>query len=423
MARWIQNADILASTPLRAVAVDILEAGYDSIDTEQVIAANVRVDEGVISIRDQQFRSEDFENIYLMGFGKGSCAAVTSLYRVLQTHLKKSVVIDRSILSTCPVEVDAYLGTHPMPSETNVDATRVILGIAQEAGERDLVIVVVAGGGSALLCSSVEECDQNGRLFELAERTGVTIQEMNLVRRHISTLKGGGLARELYPATVVGLIFSDIVGGNPQDVASGPTFYDVSTIEDARAALQRLGAADEFTLIETPKEKKFFERVTNHVLVSNEDSLRAMAKKAESLGYRAVVMEQPVYDFADEVVAQMTSHAEPRSVVLAGGEIRIKVPEDHGVGGRCQYFAVRSLGALDAHRVCVGASSDGRDNCDAAGAIVDAGTRARATEHGIDIASHERRADTFPLFQQTGDLIITGQTQANVSDWYMVITE
>jgi glycerate-2-kinase len=319
--------------------------------------------------------------------------------------------------------VEAYIGTHPMPSHDNVQATQVIIGIAQEATERDLVIVVVAGGGSALLCSSIEECDQNGALFELAKREGATIQEMNVVRRHLSTLKGGGLARELYPATVVGLVFSDIVGGNPQDVASGPTYFDESTVDDAKAVLERLGAVDGFTLTETPKDQKYFENVTNHVLVSNEDSLKAMAIKAEALGYHAVALTEPVYSFADEAFEIMNRSLAPKTVVLAGGEIRLKVPDDHGVGGRCQYFALHSLSHLDERTVCVGAASDGRDNCDAAGAIVDSGTNERIKTQQLDIARYTQRMDTYPIFEKTGDSIMTGQTNANVSDWYMLLRD
>ncbi len=419
---WVKNIETLSSSKPRADALRILEAGYDAINTERIVQTHISVTDESITVRGHTFDIRPFKNIYLMGFGKGSCVAINELYNLLKTRVKKSVVIDRAVLTTCPVEIEAFAGTHPLPSETNVKATQVLMGVAEEAGEDDLVLVVVAGGGSALLCSSIEECDQSTRLFEEFERVGAPIEEVNLVRKHISSLKGGGLAEVLHPATVVGLVFSDIVGGNPEEVASGPTYYDASTIDDARAVLQRYGLESKFVLQETPKDRSHFEKVTNIVLISNEDALEAMGNVAHSIGYKSVIVPKPLYEFTQEALQEIFSRGAPGTVVLAGGEVRFKVPEDHGQGGRCQFFALEALHMLGPRDIFVAAASDGRDNSEKAGAIVDQGTVERIAEQKINLEHHRARADTIPAFEKTGDEILTGPTEANVSDWYFLLT-
>ncbi len=419
---WVKNFDALATSQARKDALTILEAGYDSIQTDQVIAKSVTVTEDSISVRGRRFDMSAYKNIYLMGFGKGSCAAVYALYGILSSRLKKTVVIDRAIRATCPPEVEAFAGTHPLPSGANVEATKVLMGVAEEAGPDDLVFVVVAGGGSSLLCSSDGECDDSIRLFKEFERVGATIRELNMVRKHISRLKGGGLAELLHPATVIGLVFSDIVGGDPEEVASGPTYPDRSTNDDARKILAHYGLEGAFELRETPKDKQYFEKVTNMVLVSNEEALQAMAKAAGDLGYETVILEEPIYDFSGPALAKLFDRSGAGRVVLAGGEVKLQIPEDHGTGGRCQFLALEALRALGADDVFVAAASDGRDNSDEAGAIVDMGTVRRITEAGMDLAPYRARMDTIPVFKKTGDEILTGGLEGNVSDWYFVLT-
>ncbi len=421
-SRWVKNFDSLATSPARRDALSILEAGFDAIQTERVIRENVTVTDDSITVRGRTFDTRAFKNIYLVGFGKGACAAVYELYKILNTRLKKSVVIDRTILTTCPAAVEAFVGTHPLPSGTNVEATKVVMGIAEEAGADDLVLIVIAGGGSSLLCSSDEERMQDIRLFKEFEHVGATIRELNTVRKHISGLKGGGLAEALYPATVVGMVFSDIVGGNPEEVASGPTYPDTSTNADAQEILKRYTLEDGFVLRETPKDPKYFEKVTNTVLISNEDALGKMAEAAIAMGYESVVLEEPLYESPGTVLAKIFEKGAPGRVVFAGGEVQLKVPEDHGSGGRCQFLTLEALRTLGPNDVFVAAASDGRDNSDEAGAIVDTATIRRIEEQKLDLAPFRARLDTRPVFQKTGDEIMTGALEANVSDWYFLLT-
>ena len=418
----IQNFEQVARTPARRDALEILEAGYQSINTVSVVAKHLQVTDDTLTVRGQTFPIKGYENIFLIGFGKGSCAAVYEVHRILSTRIKKGVVIDRSILQTCPVDIEAFAGTHPLPSEANVKATLVLEDVAEKAGENDLVLVVVAGGGSSLLCSSTEECNQNTLLFEECLKAGAAIEDLNLVRRHLSSLKGGGLAKVLYPATVISLVFSDIVGGHPEEVASGPTYFDPSKCSDALAVLKRLGIAEKFTLNETPKDQKYFEKVHNIVLISNEDAVDAMAHKAQEKGYTCVVIPEALYETPERIRQILSDKKGNGVVVFAGGETRYQVPTDHGAGGRCQFFELEALPYIEGTDVFVAAASDGRDNSDKAGAIIDTSTLARAHELGIDIETARKRCDTISLFEKVGDELLTGPTQANVSDWYFLLT-
>ncbi|OHA26968.1 MAG: hypothetical protein A3C06_04325 [Candidatus Taylorbacteria bacterium RIFCSPHIGHO2_02_FULL_46_13] len=420
---WIKNFDALALDQSRTDALAILEAGYDAIETSRVMRSQVSISEEVITIQDKHFDLKKFKNIFLIGFGKGACAEVRELYRMFPSRVKRAVVIDKTTLATCPIEVEAFVGTHPIPSAVNMAATKVLSAVATAAEKDDLVFVAVAGGGSALLCSSDEECEQSTRLFQECLKVGATIEEINTVRKHISELKGGGLAKLLYPATAVGLIFSDIVGGNPERVASGPTYFDTSTVADAQAVLTRYGLSKKFVLHETPKEQKYFKQVTNVVLVSNEQSLSAMATKARACGYEPVVLEEALYEAPDETLAKLFSYAAPGTVVLAGGEVRLAVPSNHGSGGRCQFLALEALEKVRPGNVFVAAASDGYDNSEAAGAIVDEHTGRKIKNAGLDLADYRRRLDTIPVFDKAGDAILTGPVEANVSDWYFVLTE
>ena len=420
--QWIKNFDKLARTTPRRDALDILEAGYNSINTTCVVRKNIQVNETTLTVRGQEFQINDYENIFLIGFGKGSCEAVFEINSILTTHIKKGVVIDRSVLNTCPVDIEAFVGTHPLPSEANVQATLVLEDVAAKAGEHDLVIVVIAGGGSALLCASEDERRQNTLLFEEFLKVGTPISETNLVRKHLSTLKGGGLAKVLYPATVIGLVFSDIMGGHPEEVASGPTYFDSSTTDDALAVLNKYNLADKFQLSETPKETKYFDKVHNIVLISNEEALEAMKEMVEEKGYKAVIVPGPLYEAPEDMLHMLYVKRAPGTVVLAGGEIRYVVPENHGAGGRCQFLALHAMKSLPAGGILVAAASDGRDNSDKAGALVDDETVHRAREANIDIESYIERCDTVSVFEQLGDELLTGPTQANVADWYFLLT-
>jgi hydroxypyruvate reductase len=285
MNHYIKNFDTLAKTSARRDALTIVEAGYQAIDTDAALRAFVQLLGDTLSVGERAYKLTEYEHIYIVGCGKVACRAAATLEDILKGKVSGGAVIGVTDM-VCQV-VTLYKGTHPKPSEKNFAAAQHMLQIGEKITERDLVLAIVGGGGSSLLCASTGECDQGVRLYEKFLDSGGIIDELNLVRKHISPLKGGGLAKALYPATVVGLVFSDVPGGDPSAVASGPTYFDASTIADAEQIIQKYNLGH-YVLTETPKEQKYFENVWNVEVVSNKTAVAAMSTKAHELGYTPI---------------------------------------------------------------------------------------------------------------------------------------
>lgn len=414
MSGIIKNAKELSTTTLRKDAVALIEATLAAIDTEAVLQSQLRVTEGVLYIQDKEFILAEYHNIFIVGLGKVSCQAALTLENIFAGQVKAGAVVGLSQV-TCQV-VDTYAGTHPLPSHQNYTATKHIEEIAHRAKEDDLVIAVVSGGGSALLCSSMGECEQGNALYTAYLGTGGTIEELNIVRKHISRLKGGGLAAALYPATVVGLIFSDVPGGDMAAVASGPTYRDHTTVEDARAIVDRYNLGT-LVLNETPKEDYFFEKVHNFVMVSNEVALAALATKAAELGYAPVPLGSTRYTTPDETRGLFLEYQAPATCVFYGGETKLTIPEGcTGKGGRNDSLALSLLDMVSADRLFASIATDGHDNSDTAGALVDSVVVRAVAEEGLVISEYTECHNAYPFFQTTGGHITTGPLESNVAD-------
>ncbi|HEX3099733.1 MAG TPA: DUF4147 domain-containing protein [Patescibacteria group bacterium] len=411
---WIKNTARLATTPERQIVLDIIEAGYDAIDTKKIIQSQVSLNNQTLTIKGQNFDISGVKNIYVVGFGKPSCQAASVLDEILGDTIKQGVAIGLAPVA-CEY-IQTYGGTHPRPSVQNVEVSEKIMELSKNLTEHDLVIVVVSGGGSALLCWPMRECEQANRLYEDFLGTGGDIKELNTVRKHISMLKGGGLAKELYPATVIGLIFSDVPGDNFDYIASGPTYKDVTTAADAQAILDKYHLTG-YDLNETPDEDKYFEKVTNIPLVGNIEALDAMQTKAQDLGLKVKILSNELYDEPHQIAEKFLAAAEPGYVVLAGGEPKAIVTKKDGTGGRCARLGIEVLPLLEQSDVFAAIASDGLDNSEFAGVIEDFATAQKVAAGSINTADYKDRWDSLGFYAQTGnELLQTGPTQANVSD-------
>lgn len=416
----ITNFDALATSKQREDALTIAEAGLRAIDTQAVLHNSIELDGNILRIAGQRFDISRYEHTYVIGFGKVACTAAYTLEQILKDRIKDGAVVGLSE-RVCQT-IDTYAGTHPIPSAQNYTASKHIEEVARSAKENDLVLVIVSGGGSALLCSTMGECDQGQALFNAFLQSGGTIEELNIVRKHISKLKGGGLAKALYPATVVSLIFSDVPGGDLSAVASGPTCFDETTIADAQEIIDRYNLGD-FILNETPKDLEYFKRVHNIPIVSNMTALTAMQASAQTLGYQAEIVSATQYATADETASLLTTQVSPGSVQIMGGETKVTVPEgSQGTGGRNGYVALSMLDSLEADQVFISIASDGHDNTTAAGAIVDAQTLTKAADAALNHHEYQADLNSFPFFASVDDHIHTGQLDSNVSDLLFLLT-
>lgn len=420
MNRIIKNFDDLATSQHRRDALTIAEAGLRAIDTTTVLNDSIVVESDRLYIQGRQFDLTAYNHVYIIGFGKVACTAAQTLEKILDGRVKEGAVIGVSE-KVCQV-VDTYTGTHPLPSQQNYTATKHIEEVARRAREDDLVLVIVSGGGSALLCSSMGECDQGIQLFESFLQSGGTIEELNTVRKHISHLKGGGLAKSLYPATVVGLVFSDVPGGDMSAVASGPTCIDTSTIHEAESLIEKYNLGT-FRLMETPKDPKYFERVHNFTIVSNVIALNAMQKVAEGLSYRTDLISATQYATAEETRALLLDQVTDGLMRCMGGETKVTVPENcTGKGGRNSYLALTMLETLAPNQVFLSIASDGRDNTEVAGAVADAEVLHRAIQSDLSVNDHITTFDSFTFFDQLGANVETGLLESNVSDLVLLLT-
>jgi glycerate-2-kinase len=410
----IQNRAQLIESTNREDALSIIEVGLNAIDTEEVINSAISIDNKTLNIKDLKFDLEKYKRVRVVGFGKASCEAAVSLEKVLGKVIDSGAVIDIKY-KQCEI-IESLVGTHPRSSLQNVTATQQLLEIVKDLNENDLVIVIVSGGGSALLCATDEEWKQSEKVYDDFIQVGANIEELNTVRKHLSSLKGGGLAKILFPATVVGLIFCDIPGGDYEKTASGPTCKDTSTIHDAETILRKYNFTG-FELNETPKEDKYFEKVHNILMVSNSVAANAMSAKAKELGYDAKILSVNIYTDSKDTIAHFKELAGPKTVVIGAGEVSLIVKGGGGSGGRCAYMGMIALPLVGDDETLVAVASDGLDNSPSAGVIVDKSTVARVAESGVNVDEYLNHYDAYNFFEKVGDAsIVTGQTGANVSD-------
>lgn len=420
MKSHIKNFTELSTNKEKSDALEITNAGFSTIDTKEAIKNNIVLTNNNLIINGKIFNLASYKNIYVIGFGKASSSATVELENILGNKISGGIVIDKNPV-VCKF-VDVHKGDHPNPTLNNVEVAGEIMELIKKIKEDDLVLVVVSGGGSSLLCYPKSEYEQGVKLYNLFLKIGVPISELNTLRKHISAFKGGNLAKLLYPATVVSLIFSDVPGDKLNMVASGPTYKDDSTIDDARAILTKYHITEDFLFEETPKEDKYFEKVFNNVIVSNKQALVGMEKKARELGYNVKILGDEIYDHPQIVLDRMFTQIKPNTVVLAGGEPTMKVEGKLGVGGRNEYISALSFKHVKENQVFISFASDGIDNLShASGGIIDVSMKNKIEnfDKELDIALTQNSHDEF--LQKIDAQIITGPTGSNVSDLMILL--
>lgn len=421
----IKNFGSLATNKLRKDALEIAESAFESIDTETVIKESVKLTNGVLEIKGRQFHLKKFERIYLIGVGKAAFAAGKTLEKILGNYITDGIVLD--IQAGKMKKLKSLVGTHPLASQKNVLATKEIISLLKKAGKDDLILAVISGGSSALLCAPHKiSYEKITEIFEVMTDAGATIEEINIVRKHLSEINGGDLAKLTYPATIVSLIFSDVPGDDLSTIGSGPTVLDNSTKEEAQALIEKYNVSkgaklSKLELTETPKNPIYFENVTNIIVVNNKRAVDAMANKAAELNYKVSILSTQIQGEAQEVCEKLLAGAEDKTAVLAAGETTVSI-KGNGIGGRNQHLVLSALKRLKKDQVIISADSDGVDHSAFAGAIGDKDTVKKADGKELSIERYLNNFDSFNFFRLVEDGIETGPLESNVSDFMIVLS-
>jgi glycerate 2-kinase len=440
--RSIQNA--LHGDGILAVQ----RAALAAVEPGAAVRRHVQCQGDQLRIGEQTYDLTIVERIWVVGGGKAATAMSAALFGMLGDRLSGGLVVTKyghldPRLDTGPVQV--VEAGHPIPDEAGVDGSRRMADLLGKVSRRDLVLAVISGGGSALLTLPAEGVTLSDlqRTTELLLGSGATIVELNTIRKHLSRIKGGGLARMAGQAPVASLILSDVVGDPLDVIASGPTVPDPTTFADAWAVQERysltrrvpvavrdhLQAGLDGTLPDTPKPgAALFERVQTVVVGSNRLAAEAAVDAARACGLNALLLSTFIEGEAREVARVAAALAKelvchdrpvPRPACLVwGGETTVKV-HGQGFGGRNQELALAAAVAIEGlpEVVLVALGTDGTDGpTDAAGAVATGETVARAHSLGLDPVAHLADNDAYSFFDALGDLIRTGPTGTNVND-------
>jgi glycerate 2-kinase len=403
------------------------------------VLRHLRLDKNVLVAGGERYRLSAFRNVYIIGAGKASAQMARAVERLLGARVTDGLINVKDGHGAKLQRVQINECGHPIPDRRGVAGARRIAEIARQAGPDDLVVALISGGASALLPLPAPPITlaEKQKTTRLLLHCGASIHEINCVRKHMSLIKGGQLARLAYPATLLTLILSDVIGDDMDVIGSGPTVPDGSTFADARAILEKYRIPDLLPLAakETPKPgDKIFEKTRNVIVGSNALAVDAAAEEARRLGFHTLVLSTFIEGEAREVARVHAAiakeiHASGRPVsrpacVISGGETTVTI-RGKGLGGRNQEFALAAaidIAGLGNNMLILSGGTDGTDGpTDATGAVADGTTLARGQALGLDADAYLRNNDSYRFFEATGDLIKTGPTGTNVADIHLIL--
>lgn len=435
---------------MRQDALAIFQTGLAAVAPGPAIRAHCRREGDRLYVGNRVYDLSSYQKIWIIGTGKAAAAMARTLEDLLEDRADSGLVTVKYNHLEPLRTVRIIEAGHPVPDENGCRGAREILSLARAAGRHDLVFCLISGGGSALMPLPAEGLTLTDKqaTSRVLLSCGASIHEMNTIRKHLSAIKGGHLAAAVYPAELCTLILSDVVGDDLDIIASGPTVPDPGTFQNAMAIIERYGIAKRLPdavmnyltrgaagkIPESPKPDAIcFDRAHHLIVGSNRQCVQAARREADTRGYHTLVlsslMEGETRDVARvhgamgrEILTTGNPIASP-ACLISGGETTVTL-KGNGRGGRNQEFALAAALDIEGARnvVILSGGTDGTDGpTDAAGAIVDGDTTARAEAVGMDPMQHLVDNDAYPLFERLGDLLMTGPTNTNVMDLRLVL--
>ncbi|WNM58500.1 glycerate kinase type-2 family protein [Candidatus Nitrospira allomarina] len=438
-----------ANPAAKRILKSLIDAGLEACDPALAIANTLHLTKNRLQVHRLHYNLTRYGRIVCVGAGKASARMAVALEQMLGDRLEGGMVIVPDGHDAPCDKIRMYEAAHPRPDRRGVKATKQLLALTQSLSQQDLLIVLLSGGASSLLCapSLGLTLAAKRRTTQLLLRSGATIHEINVVRKHMSAIKGGQLAQST-PATTLTLIMSDVLGDDLSTIGSGPTVTDPSTFQDAidilqlyliwrkvPESVQRHLQRARSKPIPAPLKATRQQALRNRhiVLANNRQALEGVAKTAKRLGLKPFILPYPLQGEAKEIgsilgglardLVEFGNPVHPPACLIAGGEPTVIV-NGKGRGGRaqeCVLAAARELAGLT-NVFVAGFGTDGTDGpTDAAGAVVDGKTVQRAKKQGLSIEHALHEHDSYTFFQQIRGHIMTGPTGTNVNDIYLIV--
>jgi len=427
---------------LREDAKEIFMEGVKAVDPYLAVTR---------ALKESEIEYSKYKAIYVVGAGKGTAPMAKAVEDFFNERIKEGLINVKYGFSEPLRYIKVIEAGHPVPDDMGVVGTKKIVHILNTATEEDLVISLISGGGSALLPYPAGKItlEEKQKLTQVLLECGASIDEINIVRKHISLSKGGQMAKAAFPATVFNLMLSDVVGDRIDIIASGPFVADPSTFKDAKEVLLKynliskvpkniieyLDAGIAGKVPETPKPgDKIFKKVINKIVASNMIALKACAKKSKQLGYNTIILSSMIEGETKEIakmhcaiLKEILNTGNPIKMpacVISGGETTVTI-RGKGIGGRNQEFCLASaieIADLPYKVVILSGGTDGNDGpTDAAGGIVDPLTISVGKEKGMDARRYLENNDSYTFLKNTGALLVTGPTKTNVMDIHIML--
>jgi glycerate 2-kinase len=391
-----------------------------------------------------KYNLNEYKSLYIVGAGKATSPMAVAIEELCLDFITEGIISVKYGYTSDLKKIETKEAAHPIPDESGQKNAAAIVKLLERATEKDLIISLISGGGSALLPLPPKgiSLKEKGETTDLLLKSGASIHEINAVRKHLSMVKGGQLAKKAAPATIINLMISDVVGDNMDVIASGPFVPDNSSFNNALNILKKYNIYDRAPLSvkkyiyngakgngdETPdKESDIFKKITNLIVSSNIIACEAASRAAKKLGYNTIILSSLIEgnttasaqfhcSIAEEILLSGNPIAKP-ACILSGGETTVEI-HGHGLGGRNMEFALQCAKRISGTSITAASiGTDGSDGpTDAAGAFSDGDTMKRAQSATVDIESYMSNNDSYHFFEQIGDLIKTGPTNTNVMD-------
>jgi len=432
-------------------AEQIFLAGVKGVLPGKLIGDLMTVRGSHLKIGYQDYDLDKINKIYVIGAGKASASMGHYVENVLGKRISEGHIITKYGSYVKLKKIKVTEAGHPVPDHNSFMATEDVLRVADKASDNDLVICLFSGGGSSLLADIPDNATHEDmqHLNDMLVKCGADIIKINAVRKHLSGVKGGHLARRISPAAFVTILISDVPGDRVDCIASGPTVPDTSTFTDALGVLEEYHLTDQVpaSLLnhlregiegvreETPKPgDPLFERSRTFIVGSNRIALQAAKTEAEKLGFSTFILTDRLFGdpegacawFRETIHRYRNDSAIQKPVcLLFGGELTLKV-SGSGEGGRNQHLALTAALRLNdiPGITFLSAGTDGNDgNTEMAGAVVDSDTMHEALSENIDPEKFLREFDSYNFFRSAGGHIYTGPTFTNVMDIVIILIE